>query len=82
MTKLQATGPSVAVIRWQPIADAPRDGRALLLTDGSVDEFGQALCVVAFWNGRAWDDGNGHDSMDHFTHWMALPEPSMDQGEE
>jgi len=62
---------------WQDISTAPRDGRwVLLCTRGGA-------CQIAFWNGRAWDDGDFNSSMPDslFTHWQELPSlPSPPEG--
>jgi hypothetical protein len=64
--------------QWQPIATAPKDATAILITDGET-------CAVAFWSdiaaqcngGMGWRDfgdlgwGGMYDKEP--THWMPLP---------
>lgn len=55
--------------KWQPIASAPRDGRAVLLKKLN-DEF----CWVCHWNDDAW--GGYWFGWPHTvdpTHWWPIP---------
>lgn len=59
-------------MNWRPIETAPRDGTAVLVTDGED-------CEVARNYGHGWFDSDGLDfaygAWDaELTHWMPLPE--------
>jgi hypothetical protein len=59
---------------WQKIETAPKDGTAILVTDGLI-------CTVVFWDDESdiysWQlsDSEVHYNKDAFTHWMPLPHP-------
>ncbi len=69
-------------MEWQPIGTAPRDGTAILVSDGFTTD-------VAYWGApgpsglnfmwviREFPDGeyNGWVAFDEPTHWMPLPDP-------
>lgn len=67
---IRALGPSTAGA-WRPIATAPKDGSHVLLSEVA------GIPVVAFWNGRSWDDGDFQSSIDWATHWQPLPAPPV-----
>lgn len=51
---------------WQTIDTAPRDGTKVLLV---IED----SCVIGFWNGRSWDDGDFYDHLGEPRHWMPIP---------
>jgi hypothetical protein len=62
---------------WQPIATAPKDGRAILACATKLLDWVQ----VVWWNDEGRDphfwsvsDGPTYHK-DMFTHWMPLPDP-------
>ena len=66
--------------RWQPIETAPMDGSQFLITDG------ECVCP-AEWTGDDWHifDTTCHmvfQTTENITHWMPLPEPPMQGGED
>lgn len=69
---------------WQPIASAPKDGRAVLLYPSACwcteDDRGE----VAYWDNdaEAWDRmGPVADDYTGPTHWMPLPPPPQPESE-
>lgn len=82
-------GPHAAMLDWQPIETAPRDGTWVLLTGGLIDygwyEDTQPQCVAGHFaslmpapEGRwqfAWYDGGYLGEYEQPTHWMPLPAP-------
>jgi hypothetical protein len=79
--------------KWQPIATAPKDGRAILIFDPERPEseewrghkFDDHRFSVGYW--RTWAPhggwGNRNNATVEPTHWMPLPEPPSisDQGD-
>ncbi len=61
---------------WLDIKDAPKDGEYVLIANS--DKY---YCV-AFWNGRAWDDGDFNSHINWATHWIPLPAPPKQKGGE
>jgi hypothetical protein len=55
---------------WKPIESAPKDGTWVLLGYEGSDTI-----MIASWNGRSWDDGDFHSTIDGATHWMPRPNP-------
>jgi hypothetical protein len=70
----------IAMQGWQPIATAPRDGRAILVyIPGSVGHAVRQDVIAVYWSG--WSGGrwetawSGAKLMARPTHWMPLPDP-------
>ena len=61
-----------AVLYWQPIETAPKDGKRVLVTDGFE------VCDAYFRSGEWWQYECGDDWYSvsiNPTHWMPLPQP-------
>jgi hypothetical protein len=62
-------------IGWQPIASAPKDGREILLTDGTYKRTGYWARRIGVWS------VDTVVSLNMPTHWMALPTfPPREEG--
>lgn len=64
---------------WRPIGTAPKDGSALLITDGENIEVCEWECNPYLEDGGRWQgtyyDGYGFTyNNGEPTHWMPLPE--------
>lgn len=62
---------------WQPIAEAPKDGRDILIVN---DGFGHPV-RVGFWDsarGGKWSIWPGREEADP-THWQLLPAPPTER---
>lgn len=63
---------------WKPIDMAPRDGTAILVTDGQVQRVAWTQHPVTDGNVYVWTyyvtRGGGFATMAAPTHWMPLPE--------
>lgn len=72
-----------ATHRWCPIADAPRDGTNILLTDGKwidIARWSDKCQHGRFEESPGWqifdcEDGWYSVSFENPTHWMPLPDP-------
>lgn len=71
---------------WQPIKTAPKDGTPILAWSSKVADDEQPQIV--WWNETggywelAWDCSLWYDKNTPPTHWMPLPAPPTDNGEE
>ena len=64
--------------RWQPMATAPKDGKSMLLFDGSKNG-GVFVGHEATFPLKPWVTAGAFPI--HPTHWMLLPEPPNDKDE-
>lgn len=72
--------------KWQPIETAPKDGSMLLVYGRPFSDDGQGYAKaahVAWWedSDECWTP-QSHAAWTEPTHWMPLPEPPTDAGEE